>query len=371
MADQNTILIVDDDPVILTNIADVVRIAGYNLLIAKNGLEALQVMQQHTPDLIVADIMMPAMDGYQFYQAVRENLAWTPIPFIFLSAKGEQKDIRRGYSLGADHYLTKPFEPEDLLLAIEVRLQRVADIQAAAHNDVERTKRQLLTTFGHELRTPLTYIYGYLGLLQQEAGHLDEDEAEEMLSAVHRGVNRLGKLVEDLLLMVCIDSGVVKAELDRYSQPVNLNMEIPEAARELGVEASKRNIVISITLPDNLIVLGRPAYLRDVFRRLIDNAIKFSKPDGGHIWIETELQAEYGIVKVRDAGIGISSEHQKHLFGQFQQFNRDIMEQQGVGLGLAIAGKLTHLHGGDIQVASQPDQGSTFGVRLPLCKAQT
>jgi two-component system sensor histidine kinase/response regulator len=371
MTDQNTILIVDDDPVILANVADVIRIAGYNLFTAKNGLEALQVMQQHIPDLIVADIMMPVMDGYQFYQAVREHLSWMPIPFIFLSAKGEQKDIRHGYSMGADHYLTKPFEPEDLLVAIEARLERVAAIQAAAHHDVESTKRQLLTTFGHELRTPLTYIYGYLGLLQQEAGHLDESEAKEMLDAVNRGVSRLGRLVEDLLLMVRIDSGAAGTELDRYGQNVDLGAEVREAVRELSAEAGRRSVDISIDLPDDLIIFGWAPYVHDIVRRLIDNAIKFSKPGGGHVWIEAEAQEEYAVIKVRDDGIGISPEHQKHLFERLRQFDREIMEQQGLGLGLAIAERLVHLHGGDIRAESQPGEGSAFWVQLPLHKVQT
>lgn len=368
MTNQSTIMLVDDDPVILANIADILRIAGYNLLTATNGLEALQVIQQHVPDLVVADIMMPVMDGYEFYQAVRENPRWTTIPFIFLSAKGQPKDIRHGYSLGADHYLTKPFEPEDLLVAVETRLRRVADIQAAAHDDVERTKQQLLNIFGHELRTPLTCIYGYLGLLQQETGRLDESEAEEMLNAVNRGVNRLGRLVEDLLLVVRIDSGAARTELERYGQPVNLGLEIRMVVKEYIVEADRRSVEISIDVPDGLVVFGWAPHIHDMFSRLVDNAIKFSKPGGGQVRVEAEVQEEQAVIKVSDTGLGIAPEHQKYLFERFRQFDREKMEQQGVGLGLAIAWKLAHLHGGDIQAESQPGQGSVFSVRLPLRK---
>ena len=139
-----TVLVVDDDPTILDSVSDLLRISGYRILSATNGIEGLHIMQSNTPDLIIADIMMPEMDGYQFYEAVRENSAWTPIPFIFLTARGEQKDIRRGYMLGADQYLTKPFEAEDLLVAVEKRLERIRAIQAVTKDEVEQVKQQLL-----------------------------------------------------------------------------------------------------------------------------------------------------------------------------------------------------------------------------------
>src|SRR5262245_12632287 len=119
-----TVLVVDDDQVILETVEDILRLSGYNTLAASNGVKALERLYASSPDLIVSDISMPDMDGYQFYEAVRANPAWTLIPFIFLSARGQRTDIRRGTRLGADAYLVKPFEPEDLLGAVEARLAR-------------------------------------------------------------------------------------------------------------------------------------------------------------------------------------------------------------------------------------------------------
>jgi two-component system sensor histidine kinase/response regulator len=337
-----TVLVVDDDPTILDSIADVLRVSGYNCLTAANGIEALQVMQQHAPDLIVADIMMPKMDGYQFYQAVRQNAVWVSIPFIFLSAKGEQSDIRYGYDMGADHYLTKPFELEDLLVAIRSRLRRISDIQAAAQTEVEETKQQLLNIFGHELRTPLTYIYGYLSLLHEGEEHLGEEAKDEILQAMHRGVDRMVKLVEDLLLIVYIDSGAAEVEMSRYSQHVDLNLEIQRAVREHHKKAEARDIGISMVVPYDLVVRGVSAYIQDVFARLIDNAIKFGKPEG-RVWIRAEPSGSFVKVSVRDDGVGIPPDKQKVIFERFHQIDRDRMEQQGVGLGLAIAERLVRL----------------------------
>ncbi|GAB4475445.1 MAG: response regulator transcription factor [Anaerolineae bacterium] len=124
MFDQTTILVVDDEPVIRDSVADVLRLAGFRVVTACNGLEALDILHDLTPDLIVVDIMMPHMNGYQLYHRLRRAPAWVRIPVIFLTAKGEREDVRYGRELGADDYLMKPVEPEDLIAAIEGRLER-------------------------------------------------------------------------------------------------------------------------------------------------------------------------------------------------------------------------------------------------------
>src|SRR5690606_31102519 len=177
---RSHILLVDDDRAILEGVADLLSLHGYDVMTAASAKSALKVMQQQVPDLVISDIMMPGMDGYAFYEAVRDNPAWTPIPFIFLAARGQPTDVRRGQSLGADAYVTKPFDPEDLLIAVKARLRRARDIQAAAMSDVEKMKKRLITAFSHELRTPLTIIYGYVNMLRDEHGDLPEAEVDTM-----------------------------------------------------------------------------------------------------------------------------------------------------------------------------------------------
>src|SRR5574341_664767 len=333
MTEQATVLVVDDDESILTSVADVLRLGGYQLLMAQSGLKALQVLRYHTPDLIVSDITMPDMDGYEFYQAVRSNPDWTTIPFIFLSARGQPKDIRHGYQLGADHYLTKPIDPEDLLVAVEMRLKRTADIQAAARGEVERTKQQLLTVMGHELRTPLNWVYGYVSLLQEGHQVMTDEVVDRMLHSTRQGTV-LGPAIEVVV-------------------------------QTLKPRAQEKDIAFTYPPTSDLTVLAVPAYIEDVLRCLIDNAVKFGK-EGGHVWIKVEEQDGWAVISVQDNGIGIEPEQQARLFERFEQIDRDRMEQQGAGLGLAIAKGLVELHGGDIQVESRPGQGSLFTVRLPL-----
>ena len=120
-AGDKLILLVDDNPAILEGVADLLELQGYQVLTASSGNQAVTQMQSKKPDLVISDIMMPGMDGYEFYKVVRSNPEWVPIPFIFLTARGQQRDIRRGNSLGADAYLTKPFEPDDLISARSAR----------------------------------------------------------------------------------------------------------------------------------------------------------------------------------------------------------------------------------------------------------
>ncbi|MBN1121874.1 MAG: hybrid sensor histidine kinase/response regulator [Anaerolineae bacterium] len=359
------ILVVDDDPAVLASVTDFLRFKSYTCLAAADGIQALGIMQQHTPDLIVSDIMMPKIDGYEFYQAVRENTAWALIPFIFLSAKGEQKDIRLGYRLGVEHYITKPFETEDMLIAIRSRLQRTAEMQAAARDGVEQMRQSFMQVVGHELRTPLTFIYGYLSLFEERKDQISEEVMDEYLQGMRKGTDRLIKLVEDLMLLATIDSGAAEKQITQYGQQVNLGVVVEEVIQMLIPQAEARNVSISQDVPYSLMIQGIPTYVRDVFKRLIDNAIKFSKPVGGRVWVRAESGGGQVRIVVQDTGIGIAPDYQAAIFERFRQIDRKTMEQQGLGLGLTIAHQLVQLHGGDVQVESQPGEGTTIIVSLP------
>lgn len=363
---QTTILVVDDDLSILDNLADLLQISGYDALTAINGVKAFQAMQNKMPDLIISDIMMPEMDGYAFYDAVRANPDWALIPFIFLTARGQSVDIRRGIGLGADHYIVKPFEPEDLLALVRARLKRTQEIQTAMQDSVEHTKQQILTNVSHELRTPLNAIYGFVSILQEDYATLSDGEVKEMLNITQRGTTRLIKLVEDLLLLVRMDSGAVALEIARFRTHIALKPLVYEVVQNLSIAAEKRQVQIEVQVPDTLTVFCVPTYLQDALSRLAENAIKFSASTGGRAVISAAEQNGAIVISVQDEGIGIDDTKQKMLFERFRQIDREKLEQQGVGLGLSIAHGLIRLHGGDIQVESRPGQGSVFTMTLPL-----
>ncbi|MBN1309822.1 MAG: response regulator [Anaerolineae bacterium] len=368
--EQPTILVADDDLTIRESVADFLRHAGYQVSTAYNGTTALQILQNQTPDLIIADIEMPEMNGYELYDAVRSNPDWNLLPFIFLTARGEQKDVRYGYSLGADHYVTKPFEPEYLLSVIEARLKRMATIQATVSSNIDIIRQRLIHTFSHELRSPMTALYGYVNLLQEDLDKLPDDQIREMLDHVERGARRLSRLAEDLMLIFQIDSGAVSIEVARFSQLVDITQVVNNVAQHLSLKAEEHHILIETNMPNGLLVRGVPLYLTDIITRLVDNAIKFSKKDGGCVLITGALQDNI-YISVEDKGIGIPLDKQRQLFQRFEQVNRDKLEQQGTGLGLVIAMELAQLHGGTIKMRSQENVGSTFTLILPAAQQLT
>ncbi len=358
-------LLVDDDPAILEGVADLLEVYGYTVRTATDGRSALDAMQQYRPDLVISDIMMPEMDGYKFFEAVRSNPAWTSIPFIFLTARGQSMDIRRGQSLGADAYLIKPFEPEDLIIAVDARLRRVSDIRVAAEAEVERMKQQIITIFSHELRTPLTYIYGYVNLLRDQHDVLDKQTMDEMIEGLYRGAERMVKLVEDLMLLVRIDSGVIEMEIALRQSTERVKTIVENVERELRPRAEERSIKLVSDVKDGVADYCVSLYLEDVLNRIVDNAIKFCRTGEGEVSIAIHEADGKLVTAVKDNGIGITPANQELIFERFQQVNRDTMEQQGIGLGLTLARSLTRLHGGDIVVESSPGAGSTFTITLP------
>ncbi len=179
--DKPLIMVVEDDFALLQGIRELLELTNYKVVPASNGVEALELLNRFRPDLIVSDIMMPEMDGYEFHNKVRERVELLTIPFIFLTARGEKVDIRRGKSLGADDYITKPFDDEDLLVAIEAKLARWQSLREQQDEEISDLKHKILLTLSHEFRTPLTYIINYAEILDMGDEDLTSEDFSEFM----------------------------------------------------------------------------------------------------------------------------------------------------------------------------------------------
>jgi signal transduction histidine kinase len=361
------ILVVEDNEPLLGAIQATLEVEGYTVYTATDGEKALQVLEETHPDLIVADIMMPNMDGYALYRAVRARSEYVAIPFIFLTAKAEREDILIGKALGAEDYLTKPLDPEELLVAIRARLDRAQAIQEAAESELDELKQQIINVMGHELRTPLTYVIGYAELALSDISSSPDEEMQGFLAGIQRGAERLSHLVDDLLLLIRLDSGRAEAEFCQLAHiETELEPLVDRAIRRNKEWAAQRDIELETEIAPDL----PPLWLCDpllvnTLERLVDNAIKFSQ-EGDRVTV-TARAAEGGVeIAVADEGVGIHPRHFPHLFERFRQIGREEREQQGAGLGLHIAHRLVELHDGEIEVDSAPGEGSTFTVKLPV-----
>lgn len=362
------ILVVEDHKPLLDALRMILERAGYTVLTATDGQKGLEVMERARPDLIVADIMMPNMDGYAFYQAVRARPDGLTIPFIFLTARTTREDILRGKGMGAEDYLTKPFDPEELLVVVRSRLRRAEEVQQATASEFERLKQQIVTILSHELRTPLTYITGYTELALEELPSLSLQALQQFLEGIRHGSDRLNRLVQDLLTLIRLDTGQAAAEFRLLAYPwENFAELVRQTVQRYESLAAQSGITLDVrVLPTMSPVPLCELFFTDALGRLVDNAIKFSRGKGKRVVVQAGVAGDWVEVSVSDEGVGIRPEEIPHIFERFRQIDRERMEQQGVGLGLAIARELIRLHGGDITVESVHGAGSRFTIRLPL-----
>ena len=364
------ILLVEDHEPLRTAIRQVLETANYTVLTATDGAEALEMMKKTRPDLIVADIMMPRMDGYAFYDAVRARQEWVPIPFIFLTAKAEKGDVLKGKRLGAEDYITKPFDPQELMVTIEARLGRAKAIQEATTEEFDQLKRQIINMLSHELRTPLTYIQGYTSLALDDIPSLSPDALGEFLTAIKQGADRLTQLVEDILVLVRLDTGQAEKEFRMLAKThTNLAEMVTRTLGQHSERATAQDVKLESKMASNLppVHLCEPFFV-DALSRLVDNAVKFSHGKGKTVTVSSHVADEWLEIAVQDEGIGIAEEKIPHLFERFRQIDREHVEQQGSGLGLSIAQELIALHNGEILVESETGKGSTFAIRLPIAE---
>jgi signal transduction histidine kinase len=371
-----TILVLEDDKPLMEGIRDMLELQGYRILTATNGVEGLQVMQScaKPPDLIVSDIMMPEMDGYQFLTAVQRNPQWVDIPFIFLTAKGEKEDVREGRMLGADDYVIKPFEADDLVVRIASKLRRSRQLRQTQETRVSDIKRRILSVLHHEFRTPLTYVVAYSDLLDGDLSNMTFEEIKEFLSGVNSGAQRLRRLVENFILLVELETGEVANTFAWRKRPIAEVASIFKAVEENvqpALAATQVKVQLEIVPPADLPpFIGDSEYLSIVLTRLVDNAIKFSDKPNSTVRLSASFDDRCVYFHVTDQGRGIPAEELTNIFELFYQIDRQKFEDQGTGAGLTIVKRIVELHNGTINVQSQLGTGSTFTIGIPRAQMQ-
>lgn len=369
---SNTILVVDDEDQVQRLMAQTLEAAGFSVLVASNGVEALDRLGQRSVDLIVADVAMPVMDGPTLYQRVRARPEWLSIPFIFLTAFGEPVRIRSAYAAGVDDYLVKPCSGEDLVARVRGLLLRRKQLDQSRSELISRIKESLLVVMNHELRTPLTTIWGYAQLLETAPAGQQQELVRSATAGILRGTARLRRLAEDLVLLVELRSGDAAGAFGHRRRLVrDLPLLLAEALRSQRDEAADRDVRLVSQLPSTLPpLLGDPDLLVQATARLLNNGIKFSKAGGGSVRLSAWQEGESLRIEVADDGIGIGAEELARVSEAFYQVDRPRLEQQGTGSGLAIAQAAIALHGGELTIHSEPGVGTRVCVRLPVAAEQ-
>lgn len=369
MSNQATILIVEDDYNLLQGFREILELQDYNVLAAANGKEGLKIMQdcERPPDLIVSDIMMPLMNGYEFFDAVHSETRWAAIPFIFLTARSDKADIRLGRSMGVDDYLVKPFNAEELLDVLDSRLKRRRELDQIHNAEISDVKRNILTILNHEFRTPLTLIVAYADLLKERQG-LTYQDISTFLNSMNVGAERLRQLVESFMLLVELETGEGAKNFEWRRKRLTDPMEVlADAASHFEAHAADKGIQLHLEpLPESFpIAVADSEYMKIAVGRLIDNAIKFSDKPNSTVWIAAYGEGNALCFSVEDGGRGIPNDELAAIFEMFYQIDRVTFEDQGAGIGLSIVKRIVELHGGSVHVESVFGKGSRFVIKLP------
>lgn len=362
------ILVIEDDEALLEDVLTILRFEGYEVLGAPNGVEGVRLAREHLPDLIISDVMMPEVDGYGVLLALQADPATSKIPFIFLTAKAALDQVRLGMHLGADDYLSKPFDNEDLLRAVRARLARGERVKTQLEQRLEHLRESIALALPHELRTPLTSLVGFAELMLADSQTLQPIEVIDMADAILKAGSRLRRQLENFLLYAQI-------ELHRHGlQPTSTWAEAVLEGVEDIVCHTARQQATGHNRVDDLQMEVEPATvrsvavaLRKIVAELVDNACKFSDP-GTPITVRAVTSKDHYVLQVSDQGCGMNAEQIQRVTA-FVQFERRLREQQGIGLGLALARELASFSGGTLEIESQPGQGAVVTVRLPLVAA--
>jgi signal transduction histidine kinase len=373
-ATSDMILFVEDNADLRDSAAHLLELNGFNVKVASDGQEALELLDNtdRPPDLIVSDISMPRMNGYDFFDAVRSQRHLQGVPFIFLTALGARSDIRLGREIGVDDYLVKPFHPEDFLAAVQSRLKRTRELQELAGHKLKETRHMLVKILSHELRTPLTYVTGGFTLLadeinkQEESSNRDRQEIGTILDLIKNGTTRLSRLAEQTVLLSELMSGQTRQEFERMCSQIEVAYLIQSAIAQVqGFAQENKVTIISDENLSRSLVYGAVDLLITAITEVLRNAIQYSERES-NVWITTEVDDEDMIViEVRDQGRGIPPSDIESIWELISQSERARYEQQGFGLGLPLTKQIIDLHKGDVNLESTTGEGTTISLRIP------
>ncbi|HUH17595.1 hybrid sensor histidine kinase/response regulator [Albibacterium sp.] len=366
------ILIVDDKPENLVSLRGFLEHNNFSVDSASSGEEALRKVLKTVYSLIILDVQMPGMDGFEVAETILDYSKAKDTPILFLSAVNIDKEfITRGYQSGAVDYITKPFDPDILLLKVKTfnrlfeqnnqlkKIQKSLKKEIEQRKLLEKKKDEFISIASHELKTPLTSMRGYIQLLERLIKKENNEDLKTYISKASFQINKLGDLVSDLLDISNMDSGKMKFNLRPFPFQDMLNNAI-ENIQHIFPE----HTIIQKGSAD-LIYLGDEMRLEQVVINYLTNAIKYS-PDKREIQVESIITEDALEIHVTDLGIGISQELQEQLFEKFFRVEESSNRFQGLGIGLYICREIIHRHNGVCGVNSQLGNGSTFYFKLPI-----
>lgn len=361
---MSTVLVIEDESSVRDFVVCALRMQGHTVFEAENGVVGLALAQARHPDLVLCDVQMPEMDGYETLKALRADPGTATIPFVFLTGYADRADIRQGMEMGADDYLTKPFTLPELTAALKARLTKQVAIEKRSEEKLEMLRSNISLALPHELLTPLNGILGYAAMLLEDHQDLGSEEILDCARNIETSARRLQRLIENFMVYSQIElfnAGHPGAASLLPEGAVQVKPLIEQAAQLVAGRAGRAaDLVLSVA---DASVRIRAEYLTKMVDELVDNAFKFSEV-GTVVEVTGVLLGDRFRLEVRDSGRGMSADQIRKV-GAHMQFDRRLYEQQGFGLGLIIAKRLAELHGGTMEILSEPSVSTRVTLVLP------
>ena len=350
------VLVIEDDKLIQNNLFDLLTSEEYTVLCANNGIEGIEKVQSFYPDLIICDIMMPELNGFEVIERLQKDNDTAGIPFLFLTAKTDMENLRQGMRLGADDYLLKPFEIDELLESIKTRIRK---------NNVNKTRikqmqDQIAHKIPHDLRTPLVPILGYAEMIE---GEEDIDEIKKMIKTIRKSGKILHNRIEKFLLY----KDLVIREINKSGEMINIipteiNNELVSFVSSNIPEEYKSPERINVNVEHTLLKINQ-WYLQIAISELVENSLKYSHKDCQVFINGTQHKNSYELT-IKDSGIGMTP-NQINSITAFKKFNIDSIPEPGLGLGLAIVQKIISFYGGSLTLSSSIGEYTECKIVLP------
>jgi len=360
------ILVIDDEEGMRELVGIALRERGFEVFEAADGGRGLKIATRELPDLILCDIRMDGVTGYEVLADLRKHPTTATLPFILMTGNDDPggMGMRQGMELGADDYLRKPFDFESLYATVDARLKKAEMIRSESERRLAALRDNISLMLPHELRTPLNGILAYGDILVAEAETIPPADIAEMGQIISESGHRLERLIENFLIVTqteLIGSDPQRIAAIRGEPCENASALVEEHARKQAASYGRPED-LDLELHDVALPMS-PEYLSKVVDELVQNALKFSEPESP-VSVSLASFDGHAQLAVSDMGRGMTAEEISHI-GAFMQFGRKNLEQQGLGLGLTIARRLAGLYGGDVQVQSEEGQGTRVVVQLP------
>jgi two-component system, sensor histidine kinase and response regulator len=363
------ILCIEDNPEMRMSIRLMLEIVGYEMEEAADGKEGVDQALKILPDLIICDIRMPGMDGFETLEELRKHESTTRIPFVFLTGEDPRTHLRKGMNLGANDFILKPIDVDDFIKAIQLRLEEADQRKNESRRAIDELSESITRALPHELRTPMTGILGLAELLKSQAEEMKPEEIKDLAQSLFDSAVRMNQTLEKFWIhtqCLLLPNDQARVSASRQMGSEEAHKIIKRVAEEVASSYS-RSADLALNLSPMSIGISEQ-YLIQLLRQVMDNAFKFSTV-GTQVAISTVCENGMGQILIKDNGRGMSEEQIKKIH-MFMQFDREQHEQQGLGLGLMIAKRLTEIHGGNIRVSSIQENGTTIFLSFPLLQVK-